>query len=51
MSETLLDTQELQYPSHFSTASSSSAWDDTENLQRKYQPYNPNMKHHWILRN
>ena len=35
MSETLLDTQELQYPSDFSTASSSSVLDDSENLQKE----------------
>ena len=35
MSEAPLDTQELQYPSDFSTASSSSILDDTENLQKE----------------
>ena len=35
MSETPLYTQELQYPSDFSTASSSSVLDDSENLQKE----------------
>ena len=35
MSGTPLYTQELQYPSDFSTASSSSVLDDTENLQKE----------------
>ena len=35
MSETPLDTQELQYPSDFSTGSSSSVLDDSENLQKE----------------
>ena len=32
MPETPVDTQELQYPSDFSTTSSSSALDDSENV-------------------
>ena len=32
MPETLVDTQELQHPSDFSTTSSSSALDDSENV-------------------
>ena len=35
VSETPLYTQELQYASDFSTASSSSVLDDTENLQKE----------------
>ena len=35
ISETLLCTQELQCPSDFSTASSSSVLDDSENLQKE----------------
>ena len=35
MSETTLCTQELQCPSDFSTASSSSVLDDSENLQKE----------------
>ena len=35
MLETLLDIQDLQYPSDFSTASSSSVLDDNENLQKE----------------
>ena len=35
MSETPLGTQELQYPSDFSTASSSSVLVDSENLQKE----------------
>ena len=34
-SETLLDTQELQYPSDFWTASSSSVLANSENLQKE----------------
>ena len=35
MSETPLYTQELHYPSDFSTASSSSAFDERENLKKE----------------
>ena len=35
MSETPLDTQELQHPSDFSTASSLIVLDDSENLQKE----------------
>ena len=35
MSEARLDIQELQYTSDFSSASSSSVLDDSENLQKK----------------
>ena len=35
MSETPLYTQELQYPSDFSTAPSSSVLDDSEHLQKE----------------
>ena len=38
MSETPLDTQELQYPSDVSTASSSSVLDDSEGLQKEIAP-------------
>ena len=41
ISDIPLDTQELQYPGDFSTASSSSVLDDSENLQKEISALEP----------